>query len=133
MNNSVISFNPTASLSNIGQLLGSLISVFVSSRFGRKRGIIFFSAPLFCGWVTVLLSGGDLVAICIGRVLQGAGIMTSVTAVYLVEIAHVKRREDNRPLSDCFLICVHAYDTLFFPGACLVLVDHFSLASVPPW
>ena len=40
----------------------------------------------------MLLSGGDLAPLCVGRVLQGAGIMSSVTQVYLVEIADVKRR-----------------------------------------
>ena len=62
------------------------------SYYGRKRAIFFLCAPLLAGWVTVLLSGGEFATLCVGRVLQGAGIMSSVTQVYLVEIADVKRR-----------------------------------------
>ena len=62
------------------------------SYYGRKRAILFLCVPLLAGWVTVLLSGGGFALLCAGRVLQGAGIMSSVTQVYLVEIADVKRR-----------------------------------------
>ena len=62
------------------------------SYYGRKRAIFFLCAPLLAGWVTVLLSGGEFATLCVGRVLQGAGIMSSVTQVYLVEVADVKRR-----------------------------------------
>ena len=62
------------------------------SYYGRKRAILFLCAPLLAGWVAVLFSGGELAPLCVGRVLQGAGIMSSVTQVYLVEIADVKRR-----------------------------------------
>lgn len=70
----------------------SVIMTNNGSYYGRKRAIFLLCVPLLAGWITVLLSGGEFAALCIGRVLQGAGIMSSVTQVYLVEIADGKRR-----------------------------------------
>ena len=81
-----------ASLSNLGQLGGSLATGVLSNWLGRRPTIILLCIPLLSGWITVGLSGGSVVWICIGRVLQGIGIMSSVTQVYLVEIADAKRR-----------------------------------------
>ena len=81
-----------ASLSNLGQLGGSLITGLLSNWLGRRPTIILLCIPLLSGWITVGLSGGSITWICIGRVLQGVGIMSSVTQVYLVEIADAKRR-----------------------------------------
>ena len=81
-----------ASLSNLGQLGGSLVTGVLSNSIGRRPTIMLLCIPLLCGWVTVGLSGGSIIWICIGRVLQGVGIMSSVTQVYLVEIADAQRR-----------------------------------------
>ena len=81
-----------ASLSNLGQLGGSLVTGVLSNWLGRRPTIILLCIPLLSGWVTVGLSGGSIAWICVGRVLQGIGIMSSVTQVYLVEIADAKRR-----------------------------------------
>ena len=81
-----------ASLSNIGQLFGSLMTGYMSGSCGRKRTIIFLCLPLIGGWTTIGLSGGDFKWLCVGRILQGLGIMSSVSQVYLVEIADSKRR-----------------------------------------
>ena len=81
-----------ASLSNLGQLGGSLVTGVLSNSIGRRPTIILLCIPLLSGWVTVGLSGGSITCICIGRVLQGVGIMSSVTQVYLVEIADAQRR-----------------------------------------
>eukprot|EP00095_Tigriopus_kingsejongensis_P012514 maker-scaffold455_size166772-snap-gene-0.29 protein:Tk12514 transcript:maker-scaffold455_size166772-snap-gene-0.29-mRNA-1 annotation:"hypothetical protein BRAFLDRAFT_82927" len=81
-----------ASLSNIGQLLGALLTGWVSNQFGRKRAIMVLCLPLALGWSMVGLSGGRFEWICVGRVLQGIGIMSSVTQVYLIEIADVANR-----------------------------------------
>ena len=64
----------------------------LSNWLGRRPTIILLCIPLLSGWLTVGLSGGSITWICIGRVLQGMGIMSSVTQVYLVEIADAKRR-----------------------------------------
>ena len=70
-----------ASLSNLGALVGSLVTGAVSNALGRRVAIIGLCLPLFAGWLVIGLSEGDFLWIYIGRVLQGAGIMSSVTQV----------------------------------------------------
>ena len=81
-----------ASLSNIGQLGGSLATGILSNWLGRRPAIICLCVPLLVGWIIVGCSNGSFHWICIGRILQGIGIMSSVTQVYLVEISDAKRR-----------------------------------------
>ena len=69
-----------------------MVTGVLSNSIGRRPTIILLCIPLLSGWVTVGLSGGSITCICIGRVLQGFGIMSSVTQVYLVEIADAQRR-----------------------------------------
>ena len=70
-----------ASLSNLGALVGSLVTGAVSNALGRRVAIIGLCLPLFAGWLMIGLSEGDFLWIYVGRVLQGAGIMSSVTQV----------------------------------------------------
>ena len=49
-------------------------------------------APLLAGWAVFALSQGNIWLLYLGRVLQGLGVMSSVTQVYLVEIADTERR-----------------------------------------
>ena len=81
-----------ASLSNIGQLFGSLMAGYLAGSCGRKRTIIFLCFPLIGGWTVIGISQGDFKLLCVGRVLQGVGIMSSVSQLYLVEMADAKRR-----------------------------------------
>lgn len=87
-------FHFSASLSNIGQLLGALLTGWVANQFGRKRAIMLLCVPLAFGWTIVGLSRGSVHWICVGRVCQGIGIMSSVTQVYLIEIADVNNRSE---------------------------------------
>ena len=48
--------------------------------------------PLLAGWVTTALAQQEIWVFYLGRVLQGVGVMSSVTQVYLVEIADTERR-----------------------------------------
>ena len=86
---------PLASLSNIGQLFGSVTMGFSMGAIGRKKTIMVFCLPLLVGWVIVGMSKGNVMYICIGRVFQGIGIMSSVTQTYLVEVADAERRYVN--------------------------------------
>ena len=58
---------------------------------GRRAAIIALCLPLGLGWLLCAASV-DLTAIYFGRFLQGVGIMSSVTQVYLVEAADGRRR-----------------------------------------
>ena len=49
-------------------------------------------APLLAGWAVFALSQGNIWLLYLGRILQGLGVMSSVTQVYLVEIADTERR-----------------------------------------
>ena len=48
--------------------------------------------PLLAGWVTTALAQEQIWVFYLGRVLQGVGVMSSVTQVYLVEVADTERR-----------------------------------------
>ena len=79
-------------MNNIGQLFGSIMMGVSAGAIGRKKTIMAFCLPLLAGWVTIGLSGGDVILLCVGRVLQGIGTMSSVTQIYLVEVADAQRR-----------------------------------------
>ena len=104
-----------ASLSNLGQLAGSLATGAVSNAFGRKVAIIGLCAPLFAGWLAIGLSQGDFGWICVGRVLQGIGIMSSVTQVKakysMVQVVWVNSREK--------------FDSVFHTSSLNLLHAHF--------
>lgn len=82
----------TASFSNIGQLAMAVVTGFLANSIGRKATIIVICIPLFVGWAVTGVSNGNVVALCCGRILQGVGILSSVSQVYLVEIADPVRR-----------------------------------------
>ena len=81
-----------ASLSNVGQLFGSLMMGVLAGAIGRKKTIMIFCLPLLIGWVIVGISEGKTLLLCLGRIFQGIGTMSSVTQVYLVEVADAQRR-----------------------------------------
>ena len=70
-----------ASLSNIGQLFGAIGSGILAGKFGRKPTLMLLCAPLLAGWVTIGLSQGKVLLLYLGRILQGVGVMSSVTQV----------------------------------------------------
>ena len=49
-------------------------------------------APLLAGWAVFAFSQGNIWLLYLGRILQGLGVMSSVTQVYLVEVADTERR-----------------------------------------
>ena len=81
-----------ASLSNIGQLFGSILMGVLAGAIGRKKTIMALCVPLFTGWMIVGLSEGKVTMLYLGRVFQGVGVMSSVTQIYLVEVADAQRR-----------------------------------------
>jgi MFS family permease len=64
----------------------------LAGAIGRKKTIMALCLPLLIGWIIVGLSDGIVAYIYVGRVFQGIGIMSSVTQVYLVEVADDERR-----------------------------------------
>ena len=81
-----------ASLSNIGQLFGAVATGVLSGKFGRRPTLMILCVPLLAGWATMFLAGERVWMFYLGRVFQGVGVMSSVTQVYLVEVADSERR-----------------------------------------
>lgn len=77
-----------------GGIVSSLSAGMLSERFGRKRMIIASAALFLVAVPVVCLSGGSLVAMLIGRVLQGmsAGYMSVVMPMYLTETLPAEMR-----------------------------------------
>ena len=82
----------SASLSNIGQLAGAILTGYSANKWGRRISLMLLSVPLGLGWLVVAVSAGDFGWLVVGRMLQGVGILSSVSQVYLVEIADVSHR-----------------------------------------
>ena len=72
-----------ASLSNIGQLFGAIGTGILVGKFGRRPTMMLLYFPLLAGWVTMGLSQGQVWMFYLGRILQGLGVMSSVTQVIL--------------------------------------------------
>ena len=70
-----------ASLSNIGQLFGAICSGVLAGKLGRRITLMLLCAPLLAGWVTMGLARDQVWMFYLGRVLQGVGVMSSVTQV----------------------------------------------------
>ena len=87
-----------ASLSNIGQLFGAVATGVLSGKFGRRPTLMILCVPLLAGWSTMFLAGDKVWMFYLGRVFQGVGVMSSVTQVYLVEIADTERRGCSEPV-----------------------------------
>ena len=65
----------------------------MAGAIGRKKTIMVFCLPLLVGWIIVGISEGNVLLLCLGRICQGIGTMSSVTQVYLVEVADAQRRQ----------------------------------------
>ena len=90
-------------------VFGSLSMGAMAGAIGRKKTIMVFCLPLLVGWIIVGISEGNFLLLCLGRIFQGIGTMSSVTQVYLVEVADAQRRQfscfsnkQNFNFSDCF-------------------------------
>ncbi|GAA38599.2 Sugar transporter ERD6-like 4 [Clonorchis sinensis] len=85
-----------ASCLNIGGLIGSLLSGYFLSRYGRRATMFGACFPGVIGWIWLRLSAAKVyerysptVTFILGRVLTGvsAGMIIPATAAYLIEIA----------------------------------------------
>ena len=67
----------------LGQLIGSLMSGFISNGVGRNNGLLLFNISLLAGWLTIIFYQGNVYAAIIGRLLQGIGVVPSIGTVVL--------------------------------------------------
>ena len=70
-----------ASVVNIGQILGSVVSGYLANIFGRQRTMLIMNTSGIIGWMLIFVSFDSVVAISIGRFLCGFGIITSAIQV----------------------------------------------------
>ena len=70
-----------AALSNIGQLFGAIGTGILAGKFGRRPTLMLLCVPLLAGWVTLGLARDQMWMFYLGRILQGLGVMSSVTQV----------------------------------------------------
>lgn len=81
-----------ASLINIGQVVGSVVTGILAGMLGRKVAIVGASLILVVAWGLIGFSNGVYLYLVIGRLLQGFAILSSLMQVYLVEISDAQRR-----------------------------------------
>lgn len=82
----------------------------LAGAIGRKKTIMVLCFPLLIGWIIVGISDGNVILLCLGRIFQGIGIMSSVTQIYLVEVADAQRRRVTHYFrfigSPCYTMCL---------------------------
>ena len=83
---------PLASIVNIGQIFGSIISGSLAGAYGRKKVILLSSIFMIIGWAFIGFSDGSYGLLMTGRLIHGAFFLASVSQVYLAEISDSKRR-----------------------------------------
>jgi MFS family permease len=81
-----------ASVVNISQVLGSILTGSLAGAIGRKKVVLLSNIFIIVGWAFIGFSDGDFSLIMTGRIIHGAVFLASVSQVYLAEIADSKRR-----------------------------------------
>ncbi|XP_040566598.1 facilitated trehalose transporter Tret1 isoform X2 [Lepeophtheirus salmonis] len=92
-----------ASIINLGQIFGALFFGAISGLIGRRMTLVFQSIPLVLGWLLIGISDGNFVIIIFGRILGGIGLISTVSQMYLVEIADSNNRGQFGALGAVFV------------------------------
>ncbi|KUJ17672.1 uncharacterized protein LY89DRAFT_718317 [Mollisia scopiformis] len=90
----------TASLIYVGEFIGALITAPINDAWGRKAVFCSASICIIAGAIVQLVSSGHYSAFCVGRVLVGLGIESSVWYTYKGrrEAAEKALRKINRSM-----------------------------------
>uniref|UniRef100_A0A1B6E0X0 Major facilitator superfamily (MFS) profile domain-containing protein n=1 Tax=Clastoptera arizonana TaxID=38151 RepID=A0A1B6E0X0_9HEMI len=93
-----------ASLVAIGTPVGSLICGPLMDFFGRKKFSLICCVPNIIAWMLIVLTPNSVWMLYIGRLLGGlSGGMSTVTGVYVTEIAHQQYRPMLLGLNSVFV------------------------------
>ena len=82
----------SASVVNISQAVGSIMSGALAGAIGRKKVILISNIFVIVGWAFIGFSDGDFALIMIGRNIHGVVLLASLSQVYLAEVPDANRR-----------------------------------------